>query len=265
MRCLYAVCVFVFRMMMEWMIHHKEVVTVVHSIMMEIDSAIVDLERRLESRRWKRSGEGVTVAVTCSTGRSLSPCIVECLHDHYSKAPPIDNLVVTAEHLVALCVPSDSRHRLIWQQFPMLSGFNPLRVHRGVFHILQCVRSPDWVNLPVETSMLVEEAFQKNPLSSNIRVKDLVVDFRNGTLYSKTTSQQSLLRCSLPSQHCAVTVRFLYDKTYKLFVANFKSAGILPYSFHPVSGEAVFLIGHMTYGSHTWCDFGGLKSMGVFR
>ena len=247
---------------MEWIVHHRGVVTIVHSIMMKIDSAIVDLERRLESHQLKRSGECIIVAVTCSTGRSLSPCIVECLHNHYSKAPPIDNLVATAEHLVALWVPSDSRHSLIWQQLPMLS-----RSHHfsGTFHILQSVRSRDWVNVPVETSMLVEEAFQKNPLSSNIRVKDLVVDFRNGSLYSKATSQRSLLRCSLPSQQCTVTVRFLYHTTYKPFVASFKSAGILPYSFHPVSGKAVFLIGHMTYGSHTWCDFGGLKSTGIFR
>lgn len=251
---------------MEWVIHHKEVMKILHSITAEMDVAFANLERKLESRS-KNPKDVFTVAVTCSTGRGLSPCIVECLQDYYNKTPPIDNLVVTTEHMDALHVPSASRDRLVWQQLPTLSAINPLRSHHssGIFQIVRTVISPDWVDLPMEISSQVEAAFERKPLSNSVRVKDLVLDFRSGSMYSKTTSQQFLLRCSLLPQPCTVDVRLLQHETYKPFVSSFRSAGIFPYSFHPISGEAIFLVGHITYGSCTWCDFGGLKSLKIFR
>ena len=238
-----------------------------YKIVTSLDTALVqDAEEnrspdRGQDSRAEASGtpKKKIVGVACGDGLVLSPCFVEKLYDHYQTSPPVDQLVVKRLHMQtdAVKVP---RERLKWQQLSCGSSRSRKKTEFDNIQQLKVLTtSRDWLDLPVDLSDSIEDAYSKDPLSNSTKIGGVVIDFESGHTTTLQTQQISYLRCSVVPKSYSVQARAIGHKQYKVFVSCFEAAGILPYSVHPVTGEAVFLIGRITYGSWTWCDFGGLK------
>lgn len=202
------------------------------------------------------------VGISCSTGTCLSPCFVERLYDHYTTFPPYDTMKVTRSHLNALSESNSYQ----WQQLPSGSKFCRRRNElENKQHLKQFISSRDWSPLPAPLNIRLEETYLKNPLNTNVIIGDVQIDFVDGSLFNKSTGQKSFLRCITQPTQASFTIRELTNDDYKLCCKKYEAAGILPYSVHPVTGEAIFLVGQLTYDGGCWCDFGGLKSRHRFR
>lgn len=203
----------------------------------------------------------VIVGISCDDGYELSPCFVEKLYDHYKSAPPIDNLLIVKRQHTMPESRLLQKERLKWQQYP--GNSSSLRRKSESEHVKQIkhvTNSKEWVDMPQELSTSIEHAFERDPLQCSVKIENIVVDFESGMITSILTKQVTLLRCTLTPRDYTVNVRAINHQIYKGFVRSYEAAGILPYSVHPVTGEAVFLLGRLTYDRSTWCDFGGMKS-----
>ncbi len=241
--------------MIDWLFSHRE-------CSKELYTLVQSINQKIESRSSKKDTlMMITISISCQDGFELSPCYVEKLYDHYKTNPPIDNLLLVKRvHMM----PENTRipiTRLKWQQY---SGSTSLYRRRteddSIKQIKSVTTSKEWCDIPQELSTSIEEAYNKNPLSNNVKVNSAVIDFESGQMTLLLTKQTILIRCSITPKDYTVKVRAINHQVYKLFIRSFEAAGILPYSVHPVTGEAIFLVGRLTYGGGTWCDFGGLKT-----
>ena len=201
------------------------------------------------------------VCICCSTGTHISPCCVERLHEVYSRRPLVlSNLVVRRQHRRAEVWAREmrGRHNLVWQQTLM-----PIKYFRNPAELRN---DRMWGTVPLEILPLIEEEFQKDPLNSACKLgKDGAkcshqVDFVAGELYSHRDMKTYRLRCVIRDIETKVECRMLDGPSYKTIGRRYGAAGVLFYSTHPITGEAIFLLGHMNYSTESWCDFGGLKS-----
>ena len=240
--------------MIDWLFSHREALKELYNI-------VTFINKTIEKSSSKVSLNMMEIAISCEDGFELSPCYVEKLYDHYKTNPPIDNLLlVKREHVMPDNKQIPTR-RLKWQQY---SGSTLLYRRRtendSIQQIKSVTTSREWFDMPQELSANIEEAYNKDPLSNNARLNSAVVDFESGHMTLLLTKQTALIRCSVTPKDYKVKVRAINHQVYKMFIHSFDAAGILPYSVHPVTGEAVFLVGRLTYGGGTWCDFGGLKT-----
>ena len=233
---------------------------VLHEIVTLIDNKISSSS----SRRYSKSLQSLIVGISCCDGICQSPCFVEKLYDHYYSFPPFEGLKITRTHTA---LPLPSAHGYQWQQLPSVTKFSR---HKKSFQNTQQLKvlttSNDWSPLPPLLNTQLEESFNKDPLDTKLIIGDVHVDFVEGSLYSKTTGQKSYIRCLSEPPQVSVTVRDLSDtSSYQSSSKGFEAAGILPYSVHPKTGEAIFLVGQLTYDGGSWSDFGGLKSKFRFK
>lgn len=248
------------RLLIEWIFCQRESMKALHDIITSIESKISSNS----SRRNSKTLQSLVVGISCPNGICLSPSFVEKLYDHYYYSPPFDELKVTRTHTA---FPLPVTVGCQWQQLPSVSKFSR---HKKSFENIQQLRiittCRDWSPLPGPLSAKMEESFRKDPLNTRLIIGDVHVDFVEGSLFNKSTGQKSFIRCFTELPQAYVTVRELHDTTsYQSSIRGFEAAGILPYSIHPLTGEAIFLVGQLTYDGGTWCDFGGLKSKYILR
>lgn len=257
--------------MIEWLFAQrealKELSVIVKSLDQELDKLSLSLRDHAHNKdhtlHSKVTGilKKVIIGISCDDEYELSPCFVEKLYDHYKSTPPIDNLLfVKRQHTRPESILIQ-KERLKWQQFPGSSSSLKRKTESDrVKQIKHVTTSKEWLDIPQELSASIENAFDKDPLQCNVKIENIVVDFESGILTSILTKQVTLLRCTLTPRDYTINVRAINHRIYKGFVRSYEAAGILPYSVHPVTGEAVFLLGRLTYDRSTWCDFGGMKS-----
>ena len=202
----------------------------------------------------KSKSATVRVVVLCSNGAQLSPCFVEKLYEHFISEPPVvPGLSVSRRHRDALRGAWGSSRHSLWQ-------VSCVPVHGKVAsHFTEVFQSKMWLNFDPTANTKTEAQFRKDPFTSSVDFTDMVLDLESGTAYRKAEKKTYYIRCSDVSQPKA-NVWELSSIGYKSVARSFRAAGIQPYSVHPVTGEAVFLLGRLTYDQLVWCDFGGLKS-----
>lgn len=250
--------VFFVRLMIDWVYSHREAMKELHTILTGINDKLSQCKK---SKGKSTRSKTVIVGLSCST--CLSICFVEKLYDYFSAFPPSDNFKVTRNHLNE---PHKSTDEINWEHLPYIKKYyRQASELDNRKYVNSLTTSKDWQRLPPVLSVSLEETFLKNPLSANSKIGEVQVDFVSGTLYNKTTGQKSYIRCSTQVKGMSISVRELKHETYKQYVSNYEAAGILPYSVHPLTGEAIFLVGKLTYDGGSWCDFGGLKSRHIFR
>ena len=196
----------------------------------------------------------VLVVVLCSNGAQLSPCFVEKLYEHFTLEPPlVAGLTVSRHHRDALKGAWGKSKHLVWQ-------VSCVPVHCKIAsHFSEVFQSKMWLNFDPTANSRTGDQFKKDPFASGLDFTDMILDLEGGTAYRKSEKKTYYIRCSDISQSKANCWE-LTSIGYKSVSRTFKAAGIQPYSVHPVTGEAVFLLGRLTYGQLIWCDFGGLKS-----
>ena len=201
----------------------------------------------------KPNSSTIRIGVVCQDGVQLSPCFVERLYDHLCSSDVVlEGLRIRRQHLDAMKGAWRHSKDVIWQ-------ISCIPVHvKTSFHFDCVLRGNNWTSFDAATNAMTEEHFQKNPFNTKIDFADMVLDFESGTAYSKQRRRKYYIRCTDTNQsglHCW----FLTHRGYKTAIHTYKAAGIQPYSVHPATGEAVFLLGQIAYGSCDWCDFGGLR------
>ena len=209
---------------------------------------------RLNESKSKIKSTIIRVGVVCKNGAQISPSFVEKLYEHFSCGPVvIEGLKVRRHHCDALKRDWGHSKDILWQ-------VSCVPVHdRVTVHFGQVFDSKMWLNFDPTANSMSEQQFQKDPFDSSVNITDMVLDFGSGTAYSTKRRKTYYIRCSTISQSKA-NCWFLTSDGYKSAHRSFRAAGIQPYSVHPVTGEAVFLLGRITYGTEDWCDFGGLRS-----
>lgn len=239
----------IYRLMVEWVFSQPEARHHLTTMTTTINDAIK--RQRKEAVKSESLPARLRVALVCKNGTQLSPCFVEQLYEFYRYEPPCGRVSVKREHWDAFRGDWGRNKDFIWQHTYMPNKF---------IHLGEALQDASWVSFPTETNMELEKAFQADPFSSRLQVGDCTVDFEGGTMYNRTKRKEFWIRCTMVSQS-RVLCRFLGHEAYLSTVKSYRAAGILPYSVHPRTGEAVFLVGRMTYGYEDWCDFGGLKHM----
>ena len=240
--------------MIEWVLSFPESKKLLKRMADETTTAVRRSSR--ESGTKPKSGpKTVRVVVLCSDGAQLSPCFVERLYEHFSSgAPPIvAGLRVSRYHRDALRGAWGHSKNLVWQ-------VSCIPTHAKVAsNFAQIFQSRMWLNFDSTASSRTEKLFRKDPFTSNVDFTDMILDFASGTAYRKSERKTYYIRCFDVSQ-VSVDCWILTDVGYKSSTKSFRAAGVQPYSVHPVTGEAVFLLGRLTYGPFIWCDFGGFTS-----
>lgn len=238
--------------MIEWVVSFPESKRLFKTMVDEISSAI--LKSNTSGSRTKAKVHIVRVGIVCSNGAQLSPSFVEKLHEHFSSGPTtVEGLIVTRQHWDALKREWGRCKNIVWQ-------VSCVTVHHKVASHFERVFDPRmWLNFDPTANTATEQEFQRDPFNSSLDFTDMVLDFESGTAYSSERRKTYYIRCSVIPQSKA-NCWFLTSDGYKSACRSFQAAGIQPYSVHPSTGEAVFLLGRITYGTCDWCDFGGLKS-----
>ena len=257
-----------YRVMIEWLFSHyeaelllKTMTTAIDEAMKERSTAHVTSSSSDETRETAPSSTlSLRVAIGCQNGAKHSVCFVEKLYEQYSSddSPlelPADSAIkveVKRQHCEATKGKwLESKDAAVWQhsQFPITR----IPHHRVLLY------NRAWSNFPLESVRQIEAAFLENPFSVGIDIGKHIVNFERGTLYNKKSEEEFRIRSTIPSSDEKVQSSWLQHEEYSQLHKSYTSAGILFYSVHPCTGEAVFLLGHMTYGAMAWCDFGGLK------
>lgn len=202
----------------------------------------------------KSSSPTVRVDVLCCNGAQLSSCFVEKLYEHFSRDPQVvAGLKVSRHHRDALKGAWSRSKHLVWQ-------VSCVPVHGKVTsHFPEVFQSKMWLNFNPTANTRTEAQFRRDPFTSAVDFTDMLLDLESGTAYRKAERKTYYIRCSDVSGSKADCWE-LSSIGYKTTSRSFRAAGIQPYSVHPLTGEAVFLLGRLTYGQLVWCDFGGLKS-----
>ncbi len=198
----------------------------------------------------------LVVSVCCPGGSHYSPCFVEKLRETYQTDKVYNKqLVITTQHWDVLQKKKDN---FVWYKTKIPRSY--------VQHVEMLTNHRLWLPVDNEMNLFLENTFQEDLYSSRtVTVPNTgeVIDFMSGTLYDKKKRKTYYIRSTvlaILTKQSLVKCRFVGDEAYKRIAKRYDAAGILFYSVHPQTGKAVFLLGHMTYGSYTWCDFGGLKS-----
>ena len=196
------------------------------------------------------------VGIVCPDGRHYSPCFVEKLYERFQGDKTLNKqLIIQSHHWDITSHSSRKKEHYVWYKTKVSS--------KQVRHIEILTNNRLWVSLDEHTSRLLELAFREDHYCSSVPNSIYVVDFSTGTLFDKQRRSYFYVRSALnpPNKiQFHVKCRWVGGEGYKGAVKRYDAAGILFYSVHPETGEALFLLGHMTYGTYSWCDFGGLKS-----
>lgn len=200
---------------------------------------------------------GVVVCITCQEGTRVSPCYVEKLYEEYSHRAPVGGLTVKRRHL--RISPYEGRQPskgklFIWQRITI-----PLNMRK--FEDLTVEKL--WSAFPFYMSSAIEEGFKEDPFNSKFQVMlnggRCVFNFETGEMFIAHRNKMFRFRCAVSVIGDRIPCKMLGDVSYRSSTKHYDGAGILFYSTHPVTAEPVFLLGHMTYSTECWCDFGGLK------
>jgi hypothetical protein len=258
--------------MIEWLFSHYEAKLLLKTMTTAINEAMKERSTAppsatASSIASSEAGEALPsstlslrVAIGCQNGAQHSVCFVEKLYKQYSLESPLDlttvdsngvKVEVKRQHCEATEGEWLESKDATWQhsQFPV--------THIPHHRVLLFNRA--WSNFPLESVRQIETAFLKNPFSVDIDIGKHIINFERGTLYNKKSKEEFRIRSTIPSSDEKVHSSWLQHEEYSQLHKSYNSAGILFYSVHPQTGEAVFLLGHMTYGAMAWCDFGGLK------
>ena len=243
--------------MIEWVLSFPESKRLLKMMVGEITSAVKKCNSsgsKSNAGKSKPRSRTLRVGIVCCNGTQLSPSFVEKLYEHFSCGPAIvEGLKVTRHHWDALKGAWGRCKDIVWQVSCI-----PVRA-KLTSHFDDVFNSRMWINFDPVANSTSEQQFRKDPFNSNVDFTDMVLNFESGTAYSSERKKTYFIRCSLVPQSKA-NYWFLTNDGYKSAHCSFQAAGIQPYSVHPVTGEAVFLLGRITYGTCDWCDFGGLKS-----
>ena len=195
-----------------------------------------------------------------------SMCYVEALYEEYKlRHPPAGigqvHLYVGRKHgdMAALWTRKPAKGRkFVWQytKLPMslMQKFPDLTLPRL------------WSYFPHQVYDIIEQEFRKNPFNKKLElpysksVGQCTLDFESGEMFSTSEKKIYKVRCTTTDEENFLTCRMLGDSSYRSLGKHYQGAGILFYAFHPIIQEPVFLLGHMTYSTRCWCDFGGLKN-----
>ena len=244
--------------MIEWIFHFPESKRLLERMVKEITATIKRKchEGMVTSHSGKLKLEYssvIRIGVLCQDGAQLSPCFVERLYDYFScRDVAVEGLRVQRQHLDAMKGVWRHSKDIVWQ-------VSCIPVHKKMFfHSDHILESGNWTNFDAAANTIAEEHFKQNPFKTGIDFADMVLDFESGTAYRKQTRKKYYIHCT-DIKHSGLHCWFLTKCGYKTASRMYKGAGIQPYSVHPATGEAVFLLGQITYGSCDWCDFGGLK------
>ncbi len=237
---------------MEWLFSHPSAQGQLRSITSRIDAALEKETGRLEGgREDEEPPKSVRVGVTCRNGTQLSPCFVEKLLQNYESSTRWASVVVRRFHWDAFTGVWGQNKDFVWQRKTV-----PIR---HLEDVRQVAFDDFWVVFPSSVNAAIESAFSRDPFCCNFRHENYSFDFDSGTVHDKLHRNSYQLRCNVSLSDSRVNCWYLGHVGYKACSDSYKAAGILPYSVHPLSGEAIFLLGKITY-SWGWCDFGGLKS-----
>lgn len=222
-------------------------------------TAINKLLKRSSShgKKSKESVIRIRVGIVCPNGALLSPCFVEKLYEYYDFYNSVwEGLEVRRYHWDAFSGSWGKNKDFVWQ-FVCAPMSRKKTIMNHLFN------DEWWVNFSSSTSRALDEAFLRDPYCTDFENEDGVFDFESGTMYHKRVKASYHIRCSVATSSSTKVISwFLSHNACITAVSHYKAAGILPYSVHPLTGEAVFLLGNITYATMDWCDFGGLKSHG---
>lgn len=202
----------------------------------------------------------VSVGIASAKSR-ISMCYVEALYEEYQFRPPCGKISVRREHreMEALRTKEPAKGtKFVWQHtrlpLSLMQTFPDLTMSRL------------WQFFPCHIYDLIEHEFRENPFNEKLELPynkslgNCVLNFESGEMYSINEKKVYKIRCTTSNVENFLTCRVLGDSSYRSLKKHYQGAGILFYTFHPVIQEPVFLLGHMTYSTRSWCDFGGLKN-----
>ena len=204
----------------------------------------------------KTSNIVLSVGVTCVNGTQISQCYVEKLHEIYLFKPPMENLTVKRQHKQPLLKKLSDEKHFVWQYTKLSVKY---------LHALEDLNAEKaWTAFPFHLAPVIEEEFTKDPINTKLELPHktgvmYILNFETGEMYSTHDKRTHRIRCKAVGRDDWITCQMLADASYRSISRHYNAAGILFYSFHPITGETVFLLGQMTYGVEKWCDFGGLR------
>ena len=249
--------------MIEWLFSHYEAELLLKTITTAINEAMKERLTTLSTDSSNKIGEkgpssALRVAIGCQNGAQHSVCFVEKLYEQYSfgAESPLElmdgvKVEVKKRHCEATKGEWLNTKDAVWQhsQFPV----------KRIPHHRVLLFNRAWSNFPLESVRQIEAAFLENPFTTGVDIGKHVINYERGILYNKLSEEEFRIRSIIPSSVEKVHSLWLQDDEYSQLHKSYTSAGILFYSVHPQTGEAVFLLGHMTYGAMAWCDFGGIR------
>ena len=249
--------------MIEWLFSHYEAELLLETMTTTINKTLTERSTSASSSS-SEPGQSppsttlrVRVAIACQNGAQHSVCFVEKLYEQYSFENPLELGDVKIEVKRRYCEATkgewlDSKDA-VWQhsRFPV----------KSIPHHRDLVVNRAWSNFPLGSARQIEAAFIQDPLSVSLDIGKHIINFERGILYNKESQEEFKIRSTIPSCDGKVQSSWLQDDEYRQLHKSYHSAGILFYSVHPQTGEAVFLLGHMTYSSMAWCDFGGIRKL----
>ena len=205
------------------------------------------------------------VAIGCQNGAQHSVCFIEKLYEQYSFENPLEladgvRVKVKKQHCEAIKGEWLNSKDAVWWQHSQMSTKN-LPAHKSHKDL---VLNRSWSSFPTESNSQIEAAFRQNPHATKVDVGKHLIDFERGVVFNKRSRSEFRIRSAIPRLEGKVHSSWVVqqDGGKKQF---FCGAGILFYSVHPRTGEAVFLLGHMTYSAMAWCDFGGMRDHGYIQ
>ena len=228
-----------------------------------LQSIITGVQDLLENKEPLAGGTGehacVRVGVACREGATLSPSFVEKLHEWFMWDGKTKDLLNSVQrfHYDVFSGHWGARpdRGFKWQK-----SLRPYHSNRRVASINFPAKKDTWIGFPAAVSNKIEDAFREDPFSANVTIEGDTINFTEGTIYVSSAEMSYQIRSAILFDKTAVPCEVLYNKSYKVLAASYNSAGILPYSIHPLSGEPVLLLGRINYACENWCDFGGLHS-----
>lgn len=244
------------RTMVKWLFTRPSAQGQLRAMNANIDAALQKRAATSKAKGESEEDEGglgrVRVGVTCCDGTQLSPCFVEKLFHHYDTSTHWDKLTVRRFHWDAMIGAWGHNKDFVWQQRTVPT--------QRLESIRDVAIDEVWTVFPSSVNAAIEAAFSQNPYCHKFQYEHYSFDFESGLVYNRRHRNSYLLRCNVSLSNSKVNCWFLGHVGYMACSDGYKAAGILPYSVHPRSGEAILLLGKITYGSGNWCDFGGLKS-----
>lgn len=243
------------------LIFHRTMVEKISSIpeiQEDLKRIMDDIDKELHKRipiEVSCEDSDVVICITCQEGTRVSPCYVEKLYEEYSHRESVRELAVKRRHLRISPYEGRQPNRgklFVWQRIKI-----PLNVRK--FEDLTVEKL--WSTFPFHTSNVLEEGFKKDPFNGKFQIVQSsgsdIFNFETGEMYR--ANKMYRFRCAVSVIDDRIPCKMLGNASYKSSSKHYDAAGILFYSTHPITAEPVFLLGHMTYSTECWCDFGGLK------